>query len=111
MFGAWPFKTLFKNDIMAGLAMLVSCYIINLLLFRLFFDYGFMQGAPVYVASLDPHGMFQALNALGGEGWELMERQTSGTTSIQGFDPARGGPVRGSAPNAPTTWLFKRRVQ
>jgi hypothetical protein len=48
----------------AGLAMLVSCYIINLLLFRLFFDYGFMQGAPVYVASLDPHGMFHALNAL-----------------------------------------------
>ena len=64
VFGAWPFKTLFKNDVVAGLAMLVACYVVNLLLFRLFFDYTFMQGAPVYVASLDPHGMFTALNAL-----------------------------------------------
>jgi uncharacterized membrane protein len=62
--GGWPFKARIKNEIVAGLAMLVSCYIVNLLLFRLFFDYGFMQGAPVYVASLDPHGMFMALNAL-----------------------------------------------
>ena len=64
VFGAWPFKTLFKNDVVAGLAMLVACYVVNLLLFRLFFDYTFLQGAPVYVASLDPHGMFTALNAL-----------------------------------------------
>ena len=64
VFGAWPFKTLFKNDVVAGVAMLVACYVVNLLLFRLFFDYTFMQGAPVYVASLDPHGMFTALNAL-----------------------------------------------
>ena len=64
MFGGWPFKALIKNEIAAGLAMLVACYVMNLLLFRLFFDYGFMQGAPVYVASLDPHGMFNALSAL-----------------------------------------------
>ncbi|PYS43447.1 MAG: hypothetical protein DMG14_00835 [Acidobacteria bacterium] len=64
VFGAWPFKTLFKNDVVAGVAMLVACYVVNLLLFRLFFDYTFLQGAPVYVASLDPHGMFTALNAL-----------------------------------------------
>jgi hypothetical protein len=37
---------------------------VNFLLFRLFFDYSFMQGAPVYVPALDPHGMFGALNAL-----------------------------------------------
>ena len=64
MFGAWPFKTMIKNEIGAGLALLVACYVVNLLLFRLFFDYGFMQGAPVYVPQLDPHGMFNALNAL-----------------------------------------------
>jgi hypothetical protein len=64
MLGAWPFKALIKNEIGAGLAMLISCYVVNFLLFRLFFDYKFMQGAPVYVASLDPHGMFNALNAL-----------------------------------------------
>jgi hypothetical protein len=64
MFGGWPFKALIKNDIAAGLALLVACYAVNLLLFRLLFDYGFMQGSPVYVASLDPHGMFPALNVL-----------------------------------------------
>jgi len=64
MFGGWPFKSLLKNQVAAGLALLVACYIVNLLLFRLFFDYGFMQGAPVYVPSLDPHGMFNALSAL-----------------------------------------------
>src|SRR5215470_6417194 len=62
--GGWPFKARIKNEIVAGLTMLVSCYVLNILLFRLFFDYGFMQGAPVYVASLDPHGMFMALSAL-----------------------------------------------
>jgi hypothetical protein len=62
--GGWPFKARIKNEIVAGLAMLVSCYVVNLLLFRLFFDYGFMQGTPAYVASLDPHGIFMALNAL-----------------------------------------------
>jgi hypothetical protein len=44
--------------------MLAAAYVINYLLFRLFFDYAFMQGAPVYVASLDPHGLFNANLAL-----------------------------------------------
>jgi hypothetical protein len=64
MWGGWPFKALIKNEIAAGLTMLVFCYALNFVLFRVFFDYTFMQGAPVYVASLDPHGMFMALNAL-----------------------------------------------
>ena len=64
MLGGWPFKALIKNDVAAGLVLLISCYVVNLALFRVFFDYGFMQGAPVYVASLDPHGLFNALNAL-----------------------------------------------
>jgi hypothetical protein len=64
MFGAWPFKAIFRNDIAAGIATLVACYVVNLLLFRLLFNYSFMQGAPVYVPSLDPQGLFQALNSL-----------------------------------------------
>lgn len=64
IFGGWPFKALIKNEVAAGLAMLVSAYALNYLSFQIFFDYGFMQSAPVYVASLDPHGMFNALNAL-----------------------------------------------
>jgi hypothetical protein len=62
--GGWPFKPLIKNEIAAGLATLVFAYVMNLLLFWLFFDYGFMRNAPVYVPALDPHGIFTALNVL-----------------------------------------------
>ena len=64
MWGGWPFTTFIKSPVAAGLAMLASCYVVNYLLFRLFFNYEFMRGAPVYVASLDPHGMFNANLAL-----------------------------------------------
>jgi hypothetical protein len=64
MWGGWPFDKLIKNRLGAGFAMLAACYIINYVLFRLLFDYGFMKGAPVYVASLDPHGLFNAWNVL-----------------------------------------------
>ena len=64
IFGGWPFKTLFKNQFVAGCALLAFCYILNLILFRLFFDYAFMRGDAVYVASLDPHGIFNAVRAL-----------------------------------------------
>jgi hypothetical protein len=64
VWGGWPFNRLIKHPIGAGLAMLVAAYAINYLLFRLLFDYGFMRGAPVYVASLDPHGLFNAWSVL-----------------------------------------------
>jgi hypothetical protein len=60
MFGGYPFTSLIKNQVAAGVALLVACYVVNYLLFRLLFSYEFMKGAPVYVASLDPHGMFNA---------------------------------------------------
>ena|SRR5690348_3995693 len=63
MFGGWPFTSIIKNPVGAGLAMLAAVYIINYLLFRLFFDFSFMQGAPWYRASVDPHGMFNGVNA------------------------------------------------
>lgn len=64
MWGGWPFKAVIKNPVPVGLTQLAACYVANYLLFRLFFDYGFMQGAPVYVPALDPHGLFNAWNAL-----------------------------------------------
>ena len=64
IWGGWPFTTLIKSPIVAGLAMLAACYIVNYLLFRLFFNYEFMRGAPAYVPSLDPHGLFNANLAL-----------------------------------------------
>ena len=59
MWGGWPF-TLIKNPIAAGLTLVVACYVINYIFFRIFFNYEFMQGAPVYVPAQDPHGMFNA---------------------------------------------------
>ena len=64
MWGGWPFTALVKNPVVAGLSMLVACYALNYLLFRLFFDYGFMKDAPAYLPALDPHGLFNAWTAL-----------------------------------------------
>jgi hypothetical protein len=64
MWGGWPFGALIKNPLGAGFAMLAASYIINYLLFRLLFNYDFIKGAPVYVASLDPHGLFNAWNVV-----------------------------------------------
>jgi hypothetical protein len=64
MWGGWPFTALIKNPIAAGLAVLVACYVINYIFFRVFFNYDFMKGAPVYVAAQDPQGMFNAWNCV-----------------------------------------------
>jgi hypothetical protein len=64
VWGGWPFTSVIRNQIVAGLVMLVACYVVNFALFRLFFNYGFMRDAPVYVAAQDPRGLFQAWSAL-----------------------------------------------
>ncbi|HET9215398.1 MAG TPA: hypothetical protein VFR18_00375 [Terriglobia bacterium] len=64
MWGGWPFNAVLKNPVAAGLVTIVFSYAINALLFRVLFSYEFMSGAPVYVASLDPHGLFPAWNVL-----------------------------------------------
>src|ERR1700733_6342327 len=58
MWGGWPFTSLIKNPIAVGLAMVVVCYVINYILFRIFFNFDFLKGAPVYVPAQDPHGLF-----------------------------------------------------
>jgi hypothetical protein len=64
IWGGWPFMNMIKSPVAAGLAMLATVYLLNYIIFRVFFNYSFMQGAPVYVASLDPHGLFNAWNVL-----------------------------------------------
>ncbi len=64
IWGGWPFVNTIKSPVAAGLSMLAACYLANYVIFRVFFNYGFMQGAPVYVASLDPHGLFNAWSVL-----------------------------------------------
>jgi hypothetical protein len=51
MMGGWPFTSLIRNPVAAGLAVVVAAYALTYAEFRIFFDYGFMQDAPVYLAS------------------------------------------------------------
>lgn len=64
MWGGWPFTKYIKNPLAVGIALVVAVYVVNFILFRIFFNYEFLSGAPVYVASMDPHGMFNGWNAL-----------------------------------------------
>lgn len=59
VFGGWPF-TLIRNRVAGGLALLVSVYVINAVLFQVFFNFGFAAGAPFYFPNLDPGGLFNA---------------------------------------------------
>ncbi len=61
MWGGWPF-TKIANPMVSGLSMLTGVYVINYILYRILFNYSFLEGAPVYVASLDPGGMFNGGN-------------------------------------------------
>lgn len=64
MFGGWPFTAVMKNPMAIGVSMMVVCYAINYLFFRLFFNFDFLKGAPVYVAAQDPHGPFNGWSCL-----------------------------------------------
>lgn len=63
MMGGWPFTSMIGNPVAAGIALLVGVYVINYVLFQLFFDYGFLAGAPVYAAGSDPGGLFNGWSA------------------------------------------------
>ena len=64
MWGGWPFRAWIRNPVTSGIVQLAACYAVNYAFFRIFFNYDFMRDAPVYVASLDPHGLFNAWSAL-----------------------------------------------
>ncbi len=63
MFGGWPFMSMTKNPVANGILLWMGAYVVNYALFRIFFNYDFMKGAPVYNATLDPGGMFNGSNA------------------------------------------------
>ena len=62
-FGGWPFTTVIRNRIAAGLLLLAVAYLITYALFRIFFNYEFLKDAPVYLQSA-PHGTFNGVAAL-----------------------------------------------
>jgi len=63
MMGGWPFTSLFRNPVASGLAVLVASYLITFVVFRIFFNYDFLQGAPVYLSAA-PAGLFNGVMAL-----------------------------------------------
>jgi hypothetical protein len=60
LFRCWPVTALTKKRGFIGLGTFVLTYAITWLLFRVFFNFGFLKGAPVYVGRLDPKGLFSA---------------------------------------------------
>jgi hypothetical protein len=59
-FGGWPFTAVFRNTVAAGLATWLACYVVGFGVYWVFSDFAFLQGAPVYVPSADPGGLFNA---------------------------------------------------
>src|SRR5579862_6702697 len=45
IWGGWPFMQMIKSPIAGGIAMLAAAYLAAYLIFRVFFNYSFMQGA------------------------------------------------------------------
>ena len=63
IWGGWPFTAFIKNQVAAGLAVIIWVYVLNYILYRIFFNFEFLRGAPIYSAALDPGGMFSGWNA------------------------------------------------
>jgi hypothetical protein len=59
-FGGWPFTALIENRVAAGLATWLGCYGLGFAIYWLCCDFTYLAGAPVYVASADPKGLFNA---------------------------------------------------
>ena len=63
MMGGWPFNRISSNPLVTGVAALIGAYVVTYAVFRIFFNYDFMQGTPVYLQSA-PKGMFNGVSAL-----------------------------------------------
>jgi len=63
MMGGWPFNRIGSNPLVTGVGALIGAYVITYVIFRIFFNYDFLQSAPVYLQSA-PKGMFNGVSAL-----------------------------------------------
>ena len=63
MMGGWPFTRLTSNTLIAGVLVLVASYVVTYVVFRVFFNYDFLQGAPVYLETA-PKGLYNGVSAL-----------------------------------------------
>jgi hypothetical protein len=60
LFRCWPFTAVTKHKGAIALSTLLLTYVLTWMVFRVFFDFDFLKGAPVYLERLDPKGLFAA---------------------------------------------------
>jgi hypothetical protein len=63
-FGGWPFTAMIKNPVAAGLTTWLGCYVVGFAIYWVCCDFTYLAGAPVYVPSADPKGLFFAWNVV-----------------------------------------------
>jgi hypothetical protein len=63
-FGGWPFTAVFRNPVAAGLTTWLACCALGSAIYWTCANFEYLQGAPVYVPSADPHGLFNAWNVV-----------------------------------------------
>lgn len=62
--GGWPFTAIARHPVSAGIATLAACYLTGLAIYWICADFAFLRGTPMYVASADPGGLFDAWNVV-----------------------------------------------
>jgi hypothetical protein len=72
-FGGWPF-ILVRNRWLAGALLLLACYLLGLLAFRILPNYRFLAASPMYVPHIDPGGLFN--------GWRVLSAFVTGITGV-----------------------------
>jgi len=60
LFRCWPLTALSRRPDVVGVGTLVLAYALTWVIFRVFFDFSFLKGTPVYLERLDPRGLFMA---------------------------------------------------
>ncbi len=60
MMGGWPVTAAVKRALPVGFGVLLVAYAVNYAVFRIFFNYDFLEGTPVYLESA-PRGLYMAI--------------------------------------------------
>lgn len=61
----WPFSAIHPHPAFVGFGTLALSYSVAWVLYRSFFDFSFLKGAPFYNSAIDPGGAFNAFVAIG----------------------------------------------